>query len=160
MILQKFWVSAGLRRNLLTHGTGRRLSALGLLLFLLVIFMALPAISGAELEWKERKQSKLEVSPLDVVQSDDGQWTFILSHSAVLVYSVAEDKVLQTIPVEAGFDRLSLSGKSKMLVLTNSSQKLMKIIQLEVVQRIDVSGTPVKGPEKAPVTIAVFSDYQ
>jgi hypothetical protein len=122
--------------------------------------MAFPSSSGAELEWKERKQLKLDASPIDVVQSEDGQWTFILSSGAVLVYSAAEDMVTQTIPVEEGFDRLSFSGKSKRLVLTSTSGNIMKIIQLDVVHRIDVAGLPFRGNEKAPVTIAVFSDYQ
>jgi hypothetical protein len=160
MVLQKLLVSAGLRSNLLSHGTGKRLSALGLFWFLLITFMTFPALSGAELAWKERQQLKLEVSPLDVVQSDDGKWTFILSSSAVLVYSAAEDKVVQTIPVDPGFDRLSYSNRSNRLILSSSSQKTVKIVQLEVVHRIDLAGTPILGPEKAPVTIAVFSDYQ
>jgi hypothetical protein len=131
-----------------------------LMLFVSIIFLVIPALAGAELEWRERTQLKLDASPVDVAQSDDGQWTFILSPGAVLVYSSAEDKVVQTIPVDAGFDRLGFSGGSKRLVLTNSTQNLMKIIQLDVVHKIDAGGMPFKGTENAPVTIAVFSDYQ
>ena len=160
MIRRDLFVLARLRKHLLLQQKGRSISITGLLCLFLISFLTFPALSGAELEWKERKQLKLEASPIDVVQSDDGKWTFILSSGAVLVYAAAEDRVIQSIPVDAGFDRLSFSGKSNRLTLTSSSQNLVKIIQLDVVHRIDVSGLPFKGPKDAPVTIAVFSDYQ
>jgi hypothetical protein len=145
---------------MLSHRKGRIFSILELFFLLLITWMAFPALSEAELEWKETKQLKLEVSPLDVVQSDNGQWTFILSPGAVLVYATAEDKVIQTIPVKTNFDRLSFSSKNNRLILTSTSKNIVKIIQLDIVHRIDISGLPFKGTESAPVTIAVFSDYQ
>jgi hypothetical protein len=139
---------------------GRRLSVAGIFSLLMIFLLVVPAISRAELEWKEKKQLQLKTSPLDVVQSEDGQWTFILSSGAVLVYAANEDRVTQTIPVDAGFDRLSFSGRNNSLTLTSSSRNLMKVIQLDVVHKIDVSGLAFMGAENAPVTIAVFSDYQ
>jgi hypothetical protein len=160
MIRRKLFVLARLRKYLLLEQKGKSISVAGLLVLLLISFLAFPALSGAELEWKEKKQFTLEGSPLDVVQSDDGRWAFILSSGAVSVYSAAEDRVTQTIPIGTEFDRLSFSGKSNRLILTSSSQNVAKIIQLDLVHRIDVSGLPFKGAESAPVTIAVFSDYQ
>jgi len=40
------------------------------------------------------------------------------------------------------------------------SQKMLRVIQLETIHQFDLSGLPFKGREEAPVTIAVFSDYQ
>jgi hypothetical protein len=143
-----------------TAGKARVISLCGLISLMLIICYIFPVQGYAELEWSERKQLKLDDAPLDVVQSDDGQWIFILSRGKVLVYTSPEDKVSQIIPVAEGYDSLSYSDPNKRLVLSNSSQNLVKIIQLEVVHKIEVSGLPFRGAQNAPVTIAVFSDYQ
>lgn len=132
-------------------------------LLLCTVVLVLPGFAAngyAGLEWTEKKQLKLEDSPLDVVQSGDGQWIFVLTADSVMVYTAFEDKATQIIPVGTGFDRLSFSDTSKRLVITSNSQKLAKIIELEVVHAIDVSNLPFRGSKNAPVTIAVFSDYQ
>jgi hypothetical protein len=77
-----------------------------------------------------------------------------------MVYENSNDKASQTIPVEKSFDRLSFATNSKKLILTSSSQNVAQIMQLDVVQNIDVSGSPFKGNKNAPVTIAYFTDYQ
>lgn len=132
-----------------------------LLISAFILLMVFPCGVYAELEWTGSRQITLVESPLDVVQSSDGQWTFILTPDSVLVYTASADKVTQTIPVgKKGFDRMSFSDAGKRLVLTSSSQKLARIIELEVVHAIDVSKLPFRGSRNAPVTIAVFSDYQ
>ncbi|MFH1026233.1 MAG: hypothetical protein V1764_06100 [Nitrospirota bacterium] len=160
MILKKLLLSTMLRHKILSTGKIRSFYAPCLFLFPFIFCLAFPAISGAELVWKEKTKLKLDVSPLDIVQSDDGQWTFILSSDAVLVYSVAEGKVMQNIPLDEGFDSLSYAGKSRRLILTSKSRNMMKVILLDVVHKIDVTGMPFMGAENATVTIAVFSDYQ
>jgi hypothetical protein len=55
---------------------------------------------------------------------------------------------------------LAYSPKENELVLTSTAGKKLQIIRLDPVYDIDISGLPFKGPENAPVTIAVFSDYQ
>jgi hypothetical protein len=119
-----------------------------------------PELFPADLEWTIKKQLNLEASPLDISTSADGQWIFILAPGEVLVYSVSEDKVVNRIPVDKAFDRLTHSAKSNTLVLSSRSGKILKIIQLELIHKIDISGLPFKGPEHARVTMAVFSDYQ
>lgn len=160
MILKKLSLLTILGHKILSAGKTGCFYVPGLLVIHLIFCLAFPAISGAELVWKERTRLKLDVSPLDVVQSDDGQWTFILSSDAVMVYSAAEGKVMQNIPLDEGFDRLSYSGKSRRLILTSKSRNMMKVILLDVVHKIDVTGMPFMGAENASVTIAVFSDYQ
>jgi hypothetical protein len=59
-----------------------------------------------------------------------------------------------------GFDRLSYSAKTNSLILSSQSEKTVKVIQLELIHKFDLSGLPVKGPENAPVTMTVFGDYQ
>jgi hypothetical protein len=116
--------------------------------------------SATNLDWEVINQIKLEASPLDVATSTDGRWVFVLTQAEVLVYSTAEGHVINRIPVGENFDRLTHSSINNTLILGSGSGKTLKIIQLEVIHTIDISGLPFKGPEHAPVTIAVFGDYQ
>jgi protein-disulfide isomerase len=44
--------------------------------------------------------------------------------------------------------------------LSSSGSKTLKILKLQDLYEVDLSGLPFKGPENAPVTVVVFSDYQ
>jgi hypothetical protein len=132
----------------------------GMIFSLIVICLLVPQVFAADLELTERKQLKLDVSPLDTAASADGQWLFILTPGEIIVYSAFEDKISKGIPIDKGFDRLTYSAKTNSLILSSRSEKAVKIIQLELIHQFDISGLPLKGPENAPVTVAVFGDYQ
>ena len=116
--------------------------------------------ASAELEWTFRKQVPLTSAPLDNAVSADGQLLFMLSAGEIAVYSLTQSKTINTIPIDGDYDRISVSPKGNSLIVTSSAGKSMKIIDLEFIFQIDKSGLPLKGPADAPVTIAVFSDYQ
>jgi len=117
-------------------------------------------VIGADVDWTEKRELNLEASPLDVAASSDGEWLFVLTPGQVLVYSAPENKLLKRIPVDEQFDRLTHSARDNTLVLSSSSGRNLKFIELELVHEFDVSGLPFKGPENAVVTVAVFGDYQ
>ena len=115
---------------------------------------------AAELEWTTTRHLDLEQAPLDVAPSSDGSIIFILTPGEVLVYSVSKDAITNRIPVAESFDGLTYSAKDNSLILSSSRDMAIEIVRLETIHDIDVSGLPFKGPEAAPVTIAVFNDYQ
>jgi hypothetical protein len=78
----------------------------------------------------------------------------------VLIYTTAENRITNRIPVNKSFDRLTYSPKDNSLILSSSLDRTLEIIQLETIHDIDVAGLPFLGDEDAPVTIAVFNDYQ
>jgi len=125
---------------------------------LCLLSMARP--SQAEIEWTEKKQLKLEATPLDMATSPDGKWVIVLTPGELLVYSAPEDKVTDRFPVDKVFDKLAYSAADETVIVSSSSGKTLKFIQLDVVQKFSMAGLPFKGLENAPVTIAVFSDYQ
>ena len=138
----------------------RKWLILGIFLGITVSWICVPHLFPADVDWTIKKQLNLEASPLDISASVDGRWIFILVPWEILVYSVSEDKVVNRIPVDKAFDKLTHSARSNTLVLSSRSEKTLKIIQLELIHKIDISGLPFKGPENAPVTMAVFGDYQ
>ena len=130
------------------------------LLVFFVVSAGFVSTASAELEWTFRKQVPLTTAPLDNAVSADGQLFFMLSAGEIAVYSLTQNKTINTIPIDPDYDRISVSPKGNSLIVTSSAGKSMKIIDLEFVYQIDKSGLPLKGPADAPVTIAVFSDYQ
>ena len=114
----------------------------------------------AGVEWTVTKQVNLDAEPLDVASSPDGNLIFILVPGEVLVYEISKSKITNHIPVDEVFNRLRYAARTDTLVLTSSSTRILKIIKLEWIYSISVSGLPFRGPADAPVTVAVFSDYQ
>ena len=129
--------------------------------FLLVAFLALlPRMAEAGLEWKVLRNVDLKATPLDVAPSADGQRLFILTRGEILIYSLPEGKITDRIAVDTGFDRIISLPRADVLTVSSSAKKNIQIVMLESIYKIDVSGLPVKGPKDAPVTIAIYDDYQ
>ncbi len=138
------------------------MNSLNILLVAVIVLLILPQFVFAEVEWTLKKQLTVEAAPLDTALSTDGQTAYILTPGEITVYSIAEDKVLSKIPVDKSFDRISNSSQANAntLMLSSSTTKTIRLISVEVLQKFDLSGLAFKGPESAPVTIAIFSDYQ
>ncbi len=117
-------------------------------------------MSIASSEWTLKKQSAVEDTPLSTVASQDGKSVFVLVQGKILIYSIADNKVIDFLPVDKSFDNFAYSASDNLFILTSSKDKQLKVFKLEHRETIDVYGLPFKGPENAPVTIAVFSDYQ
>jgi hypothetical protein len=132
----------------------------GVLLSLTIGWLFLPQFTHADMEWTVVKQRNLDVAPLDIASSSDGEWAYFLTPGEIEVYSVLEDKVVNRIPIDKTFDRISYVAQSNSLIVSSSAKKALTFIQLEFAQKFALDGLAVKGPENAPVTIAVFSDYQ
>ena len=138
----------------------RKFLTLAILLALAVGSSCANRLLAATLDWQVINQIKLDEAPLDVATSTDGKQIFVLSQGEIIVYSTLEEKVVNRIPVDEIFDMLTHSEKDNKLVIGSHSGKTLKIIQLEVIHTVDISGLPFKGPEHAPITITVFGDYQ
>jgi DNA-binding beta-propeller fold protein YncE len=111
-------------------------------------------------EVEEKKQFNLQGKPLDVATSLDGTKIYVLVEGRVFVYSVAENRVTDSLPVDKDLDKLTITGTGHTLILSSSSGKRVEIISFQIIQKIDTSGLPFRGPPDAPVTIVVFTDYQ
>ena len=131
-----------------------------LALLVVVAWAFFPKAVHADVEWKVIKSLDLKAAPLDVAPSMDGQRLFVLTPGEILVYSIPEGKITDHIPVDKEFDRIVSLPRGDALSISSNSKKLVQVIMLETVYKIDVSGLPFKGPKEAPVTIAIYDDYQ
>ena len=135
-----------------------RSAAIPLVIALSMLAAIRPA--HADIEWTEKKQLNLGASPVDLVTSPDGKWVIILTPGEILAYSIPEDKVVNRMPVDKAFDKITYSAADGAVLISSSTGNMIKIIQMDVVHTFSLAGIPFKGPENAAVTIVVFSDYQ
>jgi hypothetical protein len=138
-----------------------RLRKLTVNAFLLLAAVALPAVApGDGFELLDRRVIPVQGEVLDLEASADGQWTFVLtSLGKVAVYDAAGGLV-QTIDVDRGYNRLEFFDGSNRLLLGGTGRRELIVINLAMRYDIDTAGSPHRGPQDAPVTIAVYSDFQ
>jgi hypothetical protein len=106
------------------------------------------------------KTWKLPSKPLDIVYSLDGKKVFILTNQEqVLVYKAAGE-LLGKINVDKGVSAIDIAPRGEKLFLINQNNNSFTSISVDFVVSIDTAGSPYLGQANAPVTIAVFTDYE
>ena len=138
----------------------RQLSIVAIVLAVMGSLLFVPAVIPADVEWTIGGQLGLKAPPLDICASADGKWLYILCPGEIAVYSFNQEKIVNRIPVDKIVDRMIYVKEKNALVVASRAGDTVRIIQLEVVNTITTAGLPYRGPKQAPVTIAVFSDYQ
>ena len=134
------------------------------LIFLLTMAIVMGAFTTSfaseNVEMNVYKTLQLEETPIDVAVSPDGRRIYVLTdRGQVVVYSSAA-KIEGKIDVGQQVDQIKLGPRGESLILKSSKNKTVQIVTVEFVQKINTSGSPFKGPEDAPVVIAVFDDFQ
>ena len=129
-------------------------------LFILIGGLYGPRYLHAEMAWRVIQETDLKEQPLDMVTALDGKTLFILVPGEILIQDMNSAEITQRISVGKEFDRLTYSFRKNALILSSSSAKTLKVIQLERIFEFDFSGLPHLGLDNAPVTVAVFTDYQ
>ena len=127
---------------------------------ILSLFFLSVSTSLAEVDWNIEKTIQTGDAPLDVATTSDGKMTFVLTKGgSVLIYN-QDGSLKDKIPVGNKSDSIEVSPKGDRLFLSNEKNKTVQIISLSFTVKIDTAGAPFKGNKNAPVTIAVFSDFQ
>jgi WD40 repeat protein len=132
--------------------------------FLAMVAAALLCISWsvahAEVEWSIRQTIDLSSPPVDVAMSPDWQKMFVLTENGeILIYSSGSAQA-EKITVGGHVDRINVGPQGNVLLLSSSKDNRVRVLSLDYIQQIDVSGSPYKGADNAPVVIAVFSDFE
>jgi hypothetical protein len=126
---------------------------------LAALFCLLP-VCFAALDWNVVQTFNLKDSPLDVAFSTSRNKVFILTGAGQIQVYEPNGTLDETVDVGKGFDRLWHIQGSDVLLLSNREKRTVQIIELNFVEQIDISGSPFRGPENAPVVVAVFSDFE
>jgi len=132
-----------------------RLLTLFVLTFLL---WAAPSFGGV-VKLQELSTLQLDTVPKQVTSTPDGRRVYVLTEdSQVLIYSLGGE-IQGKIAVDPSVDQISPLGPQHLL-LQKSAKKQVVLAMLEISQQIDISNSPILGPEAAPVTIVVYTDFE
>ena len=129
------------------------------LLSALFILVGTGSGSFGNVEWDLEHTFQTDQSPLDMAVSPDGKHIFILTKSGIFVYS-RNGKLEEKIDVGYSVDQISVGPDGKQLFITSRKNKTVQVVNIDFIVDINISGSPYRGRQDAPVVIAVFSDYQ
>jgi DNA-binding beta-propeller fold protein YncE len=121
---------------------------------------AAPAVEAAEVEWEVLKRLDTGSRPVDVAVSADSRSVFVLTEDGKVAIFGADGSAVGQIAVGSQAERIDVDPDGERLYVTNRQAKQIDVVQIDILREINLSGAPFKGPEKAPVVIAVFSDFQ
>jgi len=116
--------------------------------------------AAASVEWNVQKTLQLESAPVDVAVSADGKQIFVLTEQGQILIYASGGPFLDKIDVGNQFDHIKVGPGDDYLVLNSRKNKSVQVITLDFIQDINVSGSPFKGSENAPVVVAVFDDFE
>ena len=134
-------------------------SCLCLILIAGGLFATVPPVHAA-VETSLKNTLRTEAVPIDVAVSPDGRSTFVLTDEGNVVVFDNLGKLSDTIKVGSHIDQIEIGPDGERLFATSRRNKTIEIILLDFISRIETRGSVFKGPENAPVTIAVFSEFQ
>ncbi len=114
----------------------------------------------AKTDWQVRQKFQLEQAPVDMLVSSDNKWIYILTSDGQIVIYSARGQLKDTINVGSDIDQIKAGPRDDMLFLLSRESKTVQVITVDFTEDITTRGSPAKGPADAPVTVAVFSDFQ
>ncbi|MDF1592332.1 MAG: hypothetical protein P1P89_12525 [Desulfobacterales bacterium] len=116
--------------------------------------------SSAEVEGDVQRTLKLQEAPIDAAVSLNGKWLFVLTQTGSVQVYTPDGRLEGQLTVGSQVDGIRVGPREDLLLLTSRKDKTVQIMVLDFIQSINVTGSPSKGPENAPIVIAVFSDFE
>jgi predicted DsbA family dithiol-disulfide isomerase len=126
----------------------------------LLIVLVVSSSSYAEVEMTIARTLTLEETPVDTALSVGGKYIFVLTKTGKVLAYTLDGKLSGTVAVDKSVDSIKAGPREEILFLVSSEKKTVQLSVLEFVYEINVIGSPFKGAANAPVTIALFTDFQ
>lgn len=128
------------------------------LLILSLLLWSVPSFGGV-VKLQELNTLQLDTPPKQITSTDDGRRLYVLTEdSQILIYTLGGD-LQGRIAVDPDIDRIKPLGPQHLLLQKTAKQQAV-VAMLEISQQIDISNAPVLGEADAPVTIAIFDDFE
>ncbi len=129
----------------------------------LVVLLAAAGLAGAapaDVDWQVLGSIDVDTEVRDVAISAEGRWIYVLTaDNEIRVYS-SGGKLKGAMPIAPGYDRIKAGPREDILLVSNRDEKNVQLVSVNPVHAFDLTDAPAKGPQNAPVTITVFSDFE
>jgi DNA-binding beta-propeller fold protein YncE len=135
-------------------------SKLWKLLLALAVCFTMVTQGYAKVEWDILKTLKVDETPLDVTVSPDGRYVFVLIEGGNILVYLANGTLTDKIDIGRQIDQVTIGPKGEHLFVTSRKNKSVEIVRLDFIKSINISGSPFKGPQDAPIVLAVFGDFE
>lgn len=113
-----------------------------------------------KLEWQVISNWQIDGTPVDLVHSLDGKLVFVLDNQhRVQVYDT-NGKLQGRIPVGEGVTAIDIAPQGEALYLIDNKANSFTRVSVGYMYEVDVTGSPIMGKADAPVTVAVFTDFE
>lgn len=113
-----------------------------------------------EILFDKSRQWQLPYVPTDMVQSVDGQYIYILTDNHKLLIYEPNGNLKASVDVDPGVVAIDTDARGENVLLIDKDSKTFSVFSVSFVTEIDIAGAPFKGKADAPVTVAVFSDFE
>ena len=113
-----------------------------------------------EILFDKSRQWQLPYVPTDMVQSVDGQYIYILTDNHKLLIYEPNGNLKASVDVDPGVVAIDTDARGENVLLIDKDSKTFSVFSVSFVAEIDTAGAPFKGKADAPVTVAVFSDFE
>ena len=131
-----------------------------ILLISFIVIITISPLAFSSIEWHILQKIHLDTQPLDMAVSLDDKWIFILNEKGeILVYS-KNGELNEIINVGKHVNQINVGPIDNLLFLNSLKNKTIEVVEFDFIQKINVMGSPSKGPVEAPVVIALFTDFQ
>ena len=111
-------------------------------------------------EWKIQQSWATSGKALDMVNSLDGRFTYILNDKQQVQVYNNQGQLQGSIPVEEGVSNIDIAPQGELLYLVNNAKQTFSSVAVSFVVDVDTTGAPIKGPVDAPVTLTLFTDFE
>ncbi len=130
------------------------------LAIVMVVFSISPLGASGAVEWSILKTLKLDAAPIDMAVSPDGRRIFVLTEQGKIIVYSADAEEEATIDVGRQVDKIRLGPEGDILISNSRENKTVQVFAVDFIQKINISGSPFKGPVDAPIVIVAFDDFQ
>jgi ligand-binding sensor domain-containing protein len=130
-----------------------------LVIFLLLILFN-QSVAAAAVEVEPFKTLQMSEVPIDLALTSDGKQLFVLTEEGNILIYESGGTPTDKIAVGRDFDQIKIAPGGQVLILGSQKTQSVQLMTISVIQEINVAGSPFKGPEDAPVVIAIFDDFQ
>ncbi len=113
-----------------------------------------------DLLFEQDRSWQLPEKPADMVQSVDGKYVFILTENHKLLIYEANGVLKGSVDVSPGVTAIDADARGENILLIDKEKNTFQSFSIDFVTDIDITGSPFRGKEDAPVTMVVFSDFE